>query len=304
MKNETEVFEGEYEEASDTALTVASRGSDLVLGTQAAHKALEYRAKGLEALRLASIRALSPKDFHRFGDNHWLQASGVSKLVQIYGINFTAPKFTKEWEPIKGEDGEIIERGKFVWRCEVAAYFPMDGNRAVTSTGSASSRDDFFAKNKDGSYKHWLDVDSEDVRKKSETNARARALIEIGIANFTPDELVQAGLDTSKSTGHDYQKSSFDKSEPTEKQMKMLFVLCGKKVQGIEGKDLHKQIEDKKLSRAQVSNLIDWMNKYQDGAMDYEEEFKTKYKDAVVGKLKVASEPVPSGASKEGDDYI
>lgn len=285
-KEEPEILEGEYESNTETALAAISRGHDLVLGTEAAHKSLEYRAKGLEALRIATIRALKPKDFHSFGGNWWLQSSGVSKVSEIYGIHYDVPKFSKEWKDRFDEDRqEVIEKSHFIIKCEITAVFNLD-SRSYTATGSASTRDDFF-KRKDSNgvsqYQHPLNVDEEDVRKKAETNARARALIGLGIANFTPDELAQAGLDITKSTAHDY-KTGAPKSEPTEKQIGFIRGLFEKKVLGINASDWFDWFEKQKVTGSQASYLIEWLKERNDSSIDYEEQFKGEYKNIIAGK--------------------
>ena len=132
---------------------------------------------------------------------------------------------------------------------------------------------------------HPLDVDESNVMKKAETNARARCLMGLGLADFTPSELDRADFDTTKSTSHDYKKQS-PKSTPTDKQLDLLKGMISKKMDGSPGTDAVMDwiLEDKKFDKKQCSNLINWFFQYQDGAMDYNEEFQTKFNDAVAGK--------------------
>ena len=263
----TEELEGTIEEMPGMALTKPQSDVDIVLGTQKAHEALIIRAQGLEALRKASIKALKPKDFHRFGDNWWLQSSGVSKISEIYGIHYEPPIFKKEWKDRWDEETqEEVKKSHYVWHCQITATFAMD-NRSYTATGSASTRDPFFMR--DGAFPHPLNVDEEDVRKKAETNARARCLIGLGIANFTPDELESAGLDTSKSTGHDY-KTAAPANAPSEKQWGLLFHKMNEKVVGVDKEsEIHQWIKTQKLTMKHVSGIIDMLEKLTE-PMDYD----------------------------------
>lgn len=283
-----ETLEGDWEENPDTALQAVNRPStDLMLGTASAHEALKYRADGLYALRRASIKALNSNDFHRFGDNWWLLSSGVSKITEIYGIHYGAPKFYKEWKDRYDEEAkETVKNSHYIIKCELSALFPMDGNRSYTTTGSASTRDPFFMRNKE--HPHPLNVDEENVRKKAETNARARCLIGLGIANFTPDELKEAGLKTQATSGHDYKKAA-PSSEPSDKQWGMLKKLIKEKIPNAPD-GLFTWLENEKPSRKEASYLIDWMMRYSDGDMDYDEQFKAEYKRALKGELKSKEE--------------
>lgn len=287
----TEEFVPETFDIEEVETGLAKRddsSKDLVLGTQAAHESMMLRAQGLEALRKTTIRALTRNDFHRFGDNHWLNSSGVNKICAIYGINFSEPVFSApEWGDLPGEnEGDEVRKGAYYTiKCKMTARFRMD-DRSYTTVGSASTRDPFFGMSK-GKLVHPLDVVKENVRKKSETNARAKCLIGLGLANFTPDELTSAGLDVSKSTGHVYKKAA-PKGEPTEAQMKMLYAVCNKKVNGIEGAVLVDWVKSEKLSRAQMSNLLDWLSKSDDGAIDYVNDFQKNYNAVIAGKFKDA----------------
>ena len=200
-------------------------------------------------------------------------------------MHFNAPVFHKEWKArFDEETKETIEKSHFVIKCDIQAIFPIDMGRSYTATGSASTNDPFFMRG--GKSPHPLNVDEEDVRKKAETNARARALIGLGIANFTPDELSQAGLDTSKSTSHEY-KTGAPKSEPTEKQFELLDKLIGQKLSGHPSDaELQKWFRTQGLTKNQLAGIIDWMIQYQDGAMDYEGNFQKDYEKAKAGAFK------------------
>jgi len=278
-----EILEGTIEETSQ-ALTQVKRDNDLVLGTQAAHESLMLRAKGLEALRRASIQALKKQDFHRFGDNWWLQSSGVAKISQIYGIDYSKPTFTKEWKDWHDEENnQTLERHYYIIKCEIAAVFHIDNHRAYTAIGSASTRDPFFMR--DSKIPHALNVDEEDVRKKAETNARARCLMGLGIANFTPDELDAAGIKKEESTGHDY-KGAPPKGTPTEKQWELLDKLIREKIVGFDTEEIVKWVHApvQGVTGKKASFLIEWLMTFKSGACDYEEQFTAEYDAVVAGK--------------------
>lgn len=224
----TEIYEGEV--LPEQVSLVRQNGNDLVLSEQSAQEKLAIRAKSLAALRKLCIQALTPDDFHMFGDNPWIEESGVSKITSIYGVSFGSPTFEGPlWRDERNEEtGEIKDRGYYIYRCTMTAHFALDG-RSYTATGTADTRQGFFQRG--GKRLHPLDVDENNVMKKAETNARARCLMGLGLADFTPEELQRAKFDTDKSTGHTY-KSAAPKPEPSEKQIALIQDLIGKKMDG------------------------------------------------------------------------
>ena len=105
--NEVEEFVPESFDIDEAGTSLAKQdesSKNLALGTQAAHESLMIRAKGLEALRKATIKSLTEDDFHLFGGtSSWLQSSGVNKISAVYGIDFTEPVFSApEWGDLPG----------------------------------------------------------------------------------------------------------------------------------------------------------------------------------------------------------
>lgn len=269
--------------SSETVSLVSSHlaedeASHLVLGTIAAHEALVYRARGLEALRKFTIQQLKPEDFHYFGKNVWLMASGVTKIIEIYGIHFDPPTYEQVWRDRYDEEkDEVIKNSHYIYRCTLTAHFWRD-KRAVTVTGSASTRDPLLKiKTVNGVdiFPHPLNVNEDNIRKKAETNARARALIALGVANFTPAELQKVGLEMSKATKHTF-KSKAPVSLPTSEQWEKLKSLMVEKVIGV-GKDhkVHEWFPEQGLSQKNVETIISYLSKAE-GEIPYDD-FKTYY---------------------------
>jgi hypothetical protein len=285
MEKESEILEGVLEETNQSVAKIES-SNDLVLGAEKAHDRLMLRAKGLEALRTATIKALKPSDFHEFGSQgkgYWLESSGVSKVSSIYGIDYSKPVFTKEWKDWYDEEKDVIlEKHYYIIKCDIEAYFRMD-NRKYQGSGSASTRDPFFMR--DSKIPHPLNVDEEDVRKKSETNARARCLMGLGLANFTKEEIVGAGMKTGDISGHEY-KSDLPKGSVTDKQWGLLDKLVREKMIDINPDDLMDTFRSSKqgLVGKQVSYLIEWFMTQEKETVEYDNHLKPIYKDILAGK--------------------
>lgn len=283
--SDEKVFEGTVEETETGTAIERVEKSELVLGSEVAHEVVMRRASTLKALREITLKSLSPKDFHFFGDNPWLEASGVAKVSEVFGVHFTKPIYTKEWrDRFDEETQEVIKNSHFVYLCEITAILPIDGNRSYPATGTASTRDDFYMRDK--KHPHPLNVDEDDVRKKAETNARARCLIGLGLASYSAEELNRIGFDRSKTTGHDY-KTPAPQGSPSEKQWEYLDSLIEKKVVGIEPEKIQEFLRKPMITGKQATCLIQWLKAKADGSIDNDDQFKPNYDDIIAGKFYV-----------------
>lgn len=155
------------------------------------HRA-EALAKAIKQIRAAVLTITNHRDWENLGDKPYLNDGGASKVGQAFGVSTRFLQYPER---------EDYDDGHFDYTCMVEVEFR---GTKVEEGGTGSSRDPFFSKAK-GQDIPPAEIDRNDVKKKSITNATGRAIKRIlALKNFTWDELKQAGIDKDKVSKVEY----------------------------------------------------------------------------------------------------
>jgi hypothetical protein len=125
--------------------------------------------------RIIALKGTSPEDWTDQGGKPYLTISGSNKVKNIFGVSVT----DNSWQKTNMED----DNGKYYVVSFSATFSWKLGS--TTMTGTCSSRDKFFGKDKP-----LEAVDFTNVLKKAETNCYGRGIKALlGITNLTWDSL-------------------------------------------------------------------------------------------------------------------
>jgi len=132
-----------------------------------------------------ALGSTGPNDWANYDGNPWLEAGGAEKVARRFGITFGRFTITREFH--KDELGDF-----YVYICEGNVYFSkMD---SIWAVGTASSRDEFFAKAR-GEWRPASQVDPNDIRKKAWSNWEVNGVTRLlGLRSITWEELAAYGI--------------------------------------------------------------------------------------------------------------
>lgn len=142
---------------------------------------MEKRVQVMEQMRLIAIRACNDRDIVNMGGHPYIQASGKDKIARGLGVNSRIIR--GPWKDY-AKDG----RGEFyIYYVHVHVWHPHLGE--VDAVGTASQRDQFFAKAK-GVWKEDTDIEETNIIRKAQTNAVNRGIEALlGLKNLTWEEI-------------------------------------------------------------------------------------------------------------------
>jgi hypothetical protein len=124
-------------------------------------KVMEKMSDVVSKARIVALRGTSPEDWTDQGGKPYLTISGSNKVKNIFGVSVS----DSSWEKTMMED----DNGKYYIISFSATFTWKLGS--TTMTGTCSSRDKFFGKDK-----LMQDVDFTNVLKKAETNCYGRGI--------------------------------------------------------------------------------------------------------------------------------
>ena len=137
----------------------------------------------------------------------YLMKSGSEKIKNLFGLTITG----KQWEKHNYEDDNghyyvVVYSANFSWKMG-----------SIEMTGTCSSRDKFFGKDK-----AYSDIEFTNVLKKSETNLMGRGIKALlGINNLTWDDLKAVGIDKNGSAKVEYRKQEAASADMESKKQKL-----------------------------------------------------------------------------------
>jgi len=216
-----------------------------------------------ELIKIA-ISQTNEEDWVLQGGKPYLEVTGAEKIAPIFSVSVKNIRYEKEI-------GMIEEGGKYVrhWYFGDGELSP-NGHTVYRLTdlfGSSWTHDDFFGKNKDGSWKGIYEIDERDLRYKAYSDLMRVAVVRLlGLRSVSLDQLKAAGLNLEKIQGVDrgYTVAPEDKAKQAE-----LFQI----IKGLVGTDSAKV-------KAKVKELT-WFEKTENGKVT--EMFKENY-DQLSGK--------------------
>jgi len=163
----------------------------------------EKQMQLIKRIKELSIKLTNEDDWVDESGQPYLEISGATKIRTFFGINIKDVSYeTLRLNDKKGEYILIIAKGVASWR----------GNE-VAEVGTASTRDQFFAKSK-GVEKPLEEIDLNDIIKKAVTNLHNRLIKKILGLYFSWDDLRNAGLNIEKIKKVEYKKED----EPTDEE--------------------------------------------------------------------------------------
>lgn len=137
----------------------------------------------LDRIKKRAISLTNRNDWIDQAGNPYLEISGATKIAMGFGLNVTSQEYDKE--QIKDDRGEYViytVRGIMEWN-----------GRTIQQIGTASSRDDFFAKGKNEAGEKILlplaEIDLTDIKKKAFTNFENRGIKDLLGLSFTWEEV-------------------------------------------------------------------------------------------------------------------
>ena len=180
---------------SEEKMELQAQDNAVMQGGLLDERALQQAEKQIDYLNRAkrlAIRATNELDWCWQGSVPYLQESGAQKVAGLFGIGFHDIEITKSRE-------EDDKGGYIVF--DVTATCSFRG-REMMVDGSASSRDDFFAKRKDRASGEYYtlplsEISLPNIKKKAVTNMYNRGVKKILGLKFTAEELQDAGINTA-----------------------------------------------------------------------------------------------------------
>lgn len=166
-------------------------------------------------------------------DGHpYLCASGAEKIARLFGVC---------WKDVKCEKiFSSDEKGQFYY-FEYTAIFTL-GNDSITSVGTCSQKDKFFAVAK-GQIKPASEIDETNIRKAAYSNMIVNGVSRIlGIRNLTWEQLQGAGIERDKTAKVQYAKGGNGGGRISEAQAKRFFAIC--KQAGKSDEEIKKHLQD------------------------------------------------------------
>jgi hypothetical protein len=158
-------------------------------------KVMEKMSDVVSKARVVALRGTAPDDWTDQGGKPYLTISGSNKVKNIFGVSVS----DSSWEKTMMED----DNGKYYIISFSATFTWKLGS--TTMTGTCSSRDKFFGKDK-----QMQDVDFTNVLKKAETNCYGRGIKALlGLTNLTWDSLQEiTGFGRDRVTKVEYRDKS------------------------------------------------------------------------------------------------
>jgi hypothetical protein len=154
----------------------------------------EKQIIAVKKIKELAIRATNESDWCFLGDRPYLDNKGAMKTANIFGVSFVNMSISP---PLPQEDAE----GKYItFNARGKAEFR---GIEVEDVGTGSTRDKIFYLDK-GRKRALEEIDLNNVKKKAVTNLQNRLLKKILGLGFTKEDLIKAGLDTSKIVGVKY----------------------------------------------------------------------------------------------------
>ena len=186
--------------------------------------------------RIIALKGTSPEDWTDQGGKPYLTISGSNKVKNIFGVSVT----DNQWQKTNMED----DNGKYYVVSFSATFTWKLGS--TTMTGTCSSRDKFFGKDKP-----LEAVDFTNVLKKAETNCYGRGIKALlGITNLTWDSLKEiTGWGSEKVQKVEYRKTE-EISEAMKQKKQELYDLIMKST----GNDAEK-------AKAKLESMTEWTDK-------------------------------------------
>lgn len=159
----------------------------------------EARNHTIARLKEYGLKQTTNADWTDFGGNPFLEASGAEKIARALAISFIEPR-------IEREDFNDNKGQYYVYTCYGRAKLPGNYD-IVDAIGTCSSRDDFFGKAKDKTWKDISDIDVTDIKKKAYTNCLGNAIRKlVGLNGLTWPELAKYQITTSGKSSVDFKK--------------------------------------------------------------------------------------------------
>jgi len=183
-------------------------------------KAVEQYAEAVGKIRVACLKTTNKRDWVDLGGEPYLTATGADKVANLFGVCLKHETPVKEWKESTLEDGTKFPYYTYTTRVVGEFKNPMTG-QVVTrdDEGSCSSKDALFAlrnkyvtdeNGKSVKKPYHLpasEVDENNVRKKSITNADNRVLKKmLGMGGLSWDDLKEFGINKEGVTGVSYDK--------------------------------------------------------------------------------------------------
>jgi hypothetical protein len=140
----------------------------------------------LDRMRKTAINLTNMDDWIDQGGKPYLQKAGCDKISGGFGVKF--------FDVITEKENVTDDKGTYI--AYITTGYASWNNKEIHETGTATSRDDFFAlrKDKETGEKILLplsEIDPMDVRKKSHTNFQNRAIKGLLGLSFTWEEIEQ-----------------------------------------------------------------------------------------------------------------
>jgi len=196
QENEIQTVEGESPQESHSLLWGGQAKSGFLSETDVEQLSKEIAIQ--DKIRSLVVKVTKPNHWETIEGQPYLNAAGVRAISTFIGISTHEPQIVKE--ALNDDQGDWI-----MYTCTITATFR---GRQVTEVGTASTRDPFFGK-AHGQWKPLSEIALGNVKKKSVTNAKNRAIKSIIGIDFDGELLSQLGVDTSTSN-----KVSYDKAPP------------------------------------------------------------------------------------------
>jgi len=241
-------MEDEKNVAPINAVTVqTSNVQNLEMAIQQAENFVKLQ----DRIRKMAVNLTNTNDWIDQNGTPYLQASGCSKIAGAFGLRVYGVETVGE--------KDIDDKGEFLIY-NTSGYSAWNGNE-VHEIGSATSRDDFFAKRKDDNGNSILlplqEIDRADIRKKSHTNFMNRIIKrQLGLT-YTWEELAEAssGKITKEKCGSvKYEKGRKGGSTDTDPKTKDHRAELRNKVLEMAGGDT-------KTARTMLETFSQWTNK-------------------------------------------
>lgn len=170
-----------------------------------------------------AIRLTNHQDWVNQNGKPYLQCSGAEKIASPFLVTMGTPRR----ERLERDD----DKGKsYIWVYE-AQFTSRRLGRSIVAQGKCSSRDQFFGKSKDGTYKPYDEIKEEDVMQAAYTNCFGNGVTRLlGIRNLTWQQLAEGGISQNSIGKVEYQKGQTAEGAQTElisdPQRKRLFAIA------------------------------------------------------------------------------
>lgn len=164
----------------------------------------ERRVEKIKKIITLALKITNHQDWVDQQGKPYLQGSGAEKVARLFGLKIHSVKVEKK------ETSD--EKGQFYYYLTTGVAEMKGGLDSLVAIGTCSSKDQFFAKTKDADgnpvWKPLSEVDETNIMKSSYTNFLVNGITRLlGLRNLTYEQLQEAGIDISKLTKVEYNKT-------------------------------------------------------------------------------------------------